>query len=123
MRAAIHQVQKKNYTWIFALILLIVPLVIEFIWGEDLYNITHDDIEKAQKFMYDTTNLKVFDNSEDTLNSNTSDKNDSMHNKTLLNYLTSFLDESSDKSNSVTNDIFFTEFIIIFFCILFRFFE
>lgn len=111
MRATIHQVQKKNYTWIFALILLIVPLVIEFIWGEDLYNITHDDIEKAQKFMYDTTNLKVFDNSEDILNSNTSDKNDSMHNKTLLNYLTSFLDESSDKSNSVTNDIFFTEFI------------
>ena len=111
MRATIHQVQKKNYTWIFALILLIVPLVIEFIWGEDLYNITHDDIEKAQKFMYDTTNLKVFDNSEDILNNNSTDKNDSTHNKTLLNYLTSFLDESSDKSNSVTNDIFFTEFI------------
>lgn len=111
MRATIHQVQKKNYTWIFALILLIVPLVIEFIWGEDLYNITHDDIEKAQKFMYDTTNLKVFDNSEDILNNNSTDKNDSIHNKTLLNYLTSFLDESSDKSNSVTNDIFFTEFI------------
>ena len=109
MRATIHQVQKKNYTWIFALILLIVPLVIEFIWGEDLYNITHDDIEKAQKFMYDTTNLKVFDNSEDILNNNSTDKNDSTHNKTLLNYLTSFLDESSDKSNSVTNDIFFSQ--------------
>ena len=59
MRATIHQVQKKNYTWIFALVLLIVPIVVEFIWGEKLYNLTHDDIEKAPKFMYDTTKLKV----------------------------------------------------------------
>ena len=106
MKETIHQVQKKNYVWIIALVLLVVPIVVEFLWGEDLYNKTHDDIEKAQKFMYDTTNLKAFDNSEDiTKNNNPSP------NVTRFYYFNSYLDESSDKKESVTNEVFFTEFI------------
>lgn len=106
MKATIHQVQKKNYVWIIALVLLVVPIVVEFLWGEDLYNKTHDDIEKAQKFMYDTTNLKAFDNSEDIKKNNNPSPN-----VTRFYYFNSYLDESSDKKESVTNEVFFTEFI------------
>ena len=115
MRATITQVEKKNYTWIIVLILFVLPIVVEFIWGEDLYDLSHDDILEAQKFMYEETNLKVFDNSEDILHYDS--KNDSQSNETnpnstlFFNFIKSFLDESSNEEDSPINDIFFTEFI------------
>ena len=84
MRATINEVQKKNYTWIIVLILIIVPMVLEFFFGEYLYNITHDDIIKSQEFTYEKLNLKVFDNSEDSPGKNNED--------------------------SISSDIFITEF-------------
>ena len=108
MRATIHQVQKKNYTWIIVLVLFVLPLVVEFFWGEILYDETHDHIESAQRFMYDITNLKVFDNTEEILEynpKNTSGENDTNTNETVL------LEESSNEEYSPTSDIFFTEFI------------
>ena len=48
MRATINQVQKRNYTWIIVLILIIGPVVLELTLGDRLYNATHDDIVKAQ---------------------------------------------------------------------------
>ena len=66
MRATIHQVQKKNYTWIIVLILFVIPIVVELLWGEILFNETHESIVSAQSFMFNLTKLKAFDISEDT---------------------------------------------------------
>ena len=65
MRATINQVQKRNYTWIVVLILIIGPVVLELTLGDRLYNATHDDIVKAQEFSSKNLNLEVFDNSKD----------------------------------------------------------
>ena len=65
MRATINQVQKRNYTWIIVLILIIGPVVLELTLGDRLYNATHDDIVKAQEFSSKNLNLEVFDNSKD----------------------------------------------------------
>ena len=111
MKATIHEVQKKNYTWIVAIVLLVLPIVVEFIWGETLYNKTHNDIENAQKFMYKTTNLKIFDNFEEKLVKNFSQNNNTNTSEELYSYFNSFLDESSNKEESKTTEIFFTEFI------------
>ena len=48
-------------------------MVLEFFFGEYLYNITHDDIIKSQEFTYEKLNLKVFDNSEDSPGKNNED--------------------------------------------------
>ena len=111
MKATIHEVQKKNYTWIVAIVLLVLPIVVEFIWGETLYNKTHNDIENAQKFMYKITNLKIFDNFEEKLVKNFSQNNNTNTSEELYSYFNSFLDESSNKEESKTTEIFFTEFI------------
>ena len=108
MRATIHEVQKKNYTWIFALVLFILPIVVEFLWGEDLYNLSHNDIQTTQEFMYNTTNLKVFDkseNSEDNLV-----KNSLTLNPKRAFFSHSYLEESSDNEETSANEVFFTEF-------------
>ena len=65
MRATINQVQKRNYTWIIVLILIIGPVVLELTLGDRLYNATHDDIVKAQEFSSKNLKLEVFDNSKD----------------------------------------------------------
>ena len=38
MRAAVQKVEKRDYTWIIVLVLIAVPLTLEFLVGEDLYN-------------------------------------------------------------------------------------
>ena len=48
MRATIHEVKKKNFTWIIVLALLILPIIVEILWGEILYNESHDHIQKSQ---------------------------------------------------------------------------
>ena len=51
MRAAVQKVEKRDYTWIIVLVLIAVPLTLEFLVGEDLYNKSYDSIIDAQKFM------------------------------------------------------------------------
>ena len=52
------------------LVLIVFPLVVEFIRGEISHDETHDHIKSAQRFMFDIINLKVFDNSEEILEYN-----------------------------------------------------
>ena len=106
MRATIHKVQKKNYTWIIVLILFVIPIVVELLWGEILFNETHESIVSAQSFMFNLTKLKAFDISEDT---NIKPENDTKPNSSQL--LLSYLDESSENENSKVGEIFITEFI------------
>ena len=51
MRAAVQKVEKRDYTWIIVLVLIAVPLTLEFLVGEDLYNKSYDSIIDAQEFM------------------------------------------------------------------------
>ena len=38
MRVAVQKEHKRDYTWIIILILIAVPLIVEFAAGENLYN-------------------------------------------------------------------------------------
>ena len=117
MRATIHQVQKKNYHWIIALALFVIPIVIEFLFGEKLYDLTHKSIIEVQKSMYDVTHLKVFDNTEDSLEDKKDNINNTEHNNTFqMSYLLSYISESSDTENKTVDEIFITEFIHILNC-------
>ena len=51
MRAAVQKVEKRDYTWIIVLVLIAVPLTLEFLVGEELYNKSYDSIIDAQEFM------------------------------------------------------------------------
>ena len=109
MRATIHEVKKKNFTWIGVLALLIVPIVVEILWGEILYNSTHDQIESSQSFMLKLTKLRVYNNTEEDIQANP--ENETKPNSTQL--LLSYLDESSENNKSNATEVFMTEFIHI----------
>ena len=119
MRATVNKIQKKNFWWIGVLILLVVPIIIEYFLGEILYNKSHDDILDTQKFMYEKFNLKSYDSYEKELD----DEIDINKNNTTesFSYIYSFLDlddnttnitnTTDEIQNNSTNEIFMTEFI------------
>jgi hypothetical protein len=61
MKAGIQKVKNKDFTWLIILILIAVPIIIEYSVGEDLYNDSHDSILDAQEFMVDHFDLKMFE--------------------------------------------------------------
>ena len=87
MRASVHKIQKRDYTWIIILVLIAVPLIVEFAVGEKLYNKSYDSIISAQKFMSKNFNLKLYENKEIKLSSETKEK---------FNFFYSFLSEENN---------------------------
>ena len=106
MRATVHEVKKKNFTWIGVLVILIAPIVVEILWGEKLYNLTHDHIISSQAFMLKITKLKVYNNTEEDIQIRP--ENETKPNSTQL---LSYLDESSENNKSNATEVFMTEFI------------
>ena len=113
MRATIHKAEKKNYLWILALVLFVIPIVIELFAGDELYNASHNSIINAQSFMYETLKLKVFDNSEKIIKEENNPTNKTENQTSLIKSILSYLDETSEDEGSDTSDIFITEFIHI----------
>lgn len=113
MRATIHKAEKKNYLWILALVLFVIPIVIELLAGDELYNASHNSIINAQSFMYETLKLKVFDNSEKIIKEENNPTNKTENQTSLIKSILSYLDETSEDEGSDTSDIFITEFIHI----------
>ena len=111
MRATIHKVERKNYLWILALVLFIVPIVIEIFLGDILYNASHQSILNAQTFMYETLKLKAFDNSENKIQEQPTPTNKTENSISFIKSILSYLAESSEGEGSDTSDIFITEFI------------
>ena len=126
MRAAIQKVEKRDFTWIIVLVLIAVPLIVEFLAGEDLYNKSYDSIIDAQDFMVDKFKLKLFENIEIIHNNSYSpeEKNSSEGSLTSMNdYIYSFLNENDTQKDSkktgpqkeskktATKDIFASEFL------------
>ena len=94
MRVAVQKVEKKDFTWLVILILIAVPMIVEFAAGEALYNKSYDSIISAQEFMAKKFKLKLYENKEIKI---TSDE------ETKLNYFYTFLGEEPNKTD--TNDI------------------
>lgn len=122
MRAAVQKVEKRDYTWIIVLVLIAVPLIVEFLAGEELYNKSYDSIIDAQEFMVDNFKLKLFENIEINLteiNSTKEEKenNSSSGNSTQMNnYFYSFLNENdktkeSESDKGGTKDVLTSEII------------
>ena len=109
MRATIHEVKKKNFTWIIVLALLILPIIVEILWGEFLYNESHDHIQKSQEFMFNLTNLRVYKDTTDE-EIQTIPEDETKPNSTQL---LSYLDETSENNKSNATEVFMTEFIHI----------
>lgn len=106
MRATVYKVERKNFWWIVILILLVAPIIVEFLVGEILYNQSHTSILNAQEFMKEKLNLKSYDNSEKELEENDTTKYEP------IKYL-SFLDDNTTETETENkaSDIFMTEFI------------
>lgn len=125
MRATVYKVERKNFWWIIVLILLVLPIILEYFLGEKLFNNTHDEIEKVQKFMYEKFDLKSYDNYEKELEQENETTNQiNIDYVESFNYIYSFLDDNETDETNVTNDtiiedtskgstkdIFMTEFI------------
>ena len=62
MRVAVQKEHKRDYTWIIILVLIAVPLIVEFAAGEILYNKSYDSIISAQEFMSKNFKLKLYEN-------------------------------------------------------------
>ena len=107
MRATIHQVQKKNYTWIIVVILLVLPIIEELLWGEKLYNLTHESVISAQSFMLKITKLNAYNNTEEDIQIHP--ENETKPNSSQIFF--SYLDESTENNKSNATEVFMTEFI------------
>ena len=90
MRVAVHKENKRDYTWIIILVLIALPLIVEFAAGEELYNKSYDSIISAQKFMSKNFKLKLYENKEIKLPSDTKEKFYSFY---------SFLEEEKNETN------------------------
>lgn len=66
MKAKVQKVQKKDFTWLIILILIAIPIIVEFAVGEALYNNSHQSILNAQKFMAEKLGLQMFEDTQDT---------------------------------------------------------
>ena len=117
MRAAVQKVEKRDYTWIIVLVLIAVPLILEFFVGEKLYNESYDSIINVQEFMVDNFKLKLFEYVEVNLTDKESSegKNSSSGNLSEMNnYIYSFLNENNNQKESEkggTKDILASEII------------
>ena len=116
MRAAVQKVEKRDYTWIIVLVLIAVPLIVEFLAGEDLYNNSYDSIIDAQKFMVKKFKLELFKNIEYNITDTSDGKNTSEASLTEMNnYIYSFLNENNkyieSKEKGGTKDVFTSEII------------
>ena len=121
MRAKVHKTQKRDFTWIIILILIAVPLILEFAIGESLYNNSHESIISAQQFMAEKFGLKLYESIEETKILPNQNENDDEKNKTNnLNIFDSFINEELNENKNqenteidlgTTKDIFVSEFI------------
>lgn len=119
MKAEIKQTKKRDFTWLVLLILIAVPLIIEFTAGEILFNKSHDYILNAQEFMSEKLGLKSFAYMEEKSKSQEpKEENEEKTNITLyINIFDSYSNkennENENNSNETTKDIFASEFIHI----------
>ena len=51
MRASIIRREKKDFSWLIILILIVLPLIFEFFFGQKIFNASHDSIISAQRFI------------------------------------------------------------------------
>ena len=110
MRAAVQKVEKRDYTWIIVLVLIAIPLIVEFLAGEEIYNKSYDSIINAQEFMVDNFKLKLFE----YIEINLTDSGSSTNNTEMNNNFYSFLDENNKYKESEkggTKDILTSEII------------
>ena len=106
MRASVQKVEKKDFSWLIILLLIILPIILEFVIGEKLFNASHESIISAQKFMYNSFGLKLYEYKEIMI-----EDKDNVINKTSNIYIfDSFLEENDDKKGS-TKDILTSEII------------
>ena len=87
MRATVIEKSTKDRKWMIPIILLIFSLVFESIFGEMIYNASHDSILGAQTFLSESFNLTLF-NAQYDIN-----ETESTQNKTSAYYLTDEGDE------------------------------
>ena len=110
MRAAVQKVEKRDYTWIIVLVLIAIPLIVEFLAGEEIYNKSYDSIINAQEFMVDNFKLKLFE----YIEINLTDSGSSTNNTEMNNNFYSFLDENNKYKESEkggTKDILTSEIL------------
>ena len=104
------KVEKKDFTWLIVIILIAVPLIVEFGWGENLYNSSHESIISAQEFMSDNFGLKLYD--EEIKNSPNKDK-DENENSYIYNEETNNnkILKSNENNDGTTKSIVISEII------------
>lgn len=116
MKAAVQKVERRDYTWIIVLVLIAVPLIVEFLAGEDLYNNSYDSIIDAQEFMVDNFKLKLFEYIEINLANRSEEYKDTSYRnlKEMDDYIYSFLKENEEYKESEkggTKDVLTSEII------------
>ena len=113
MKAGVQKITKKDFTWIIIIILIAIPIIIEYSAGEDLYNDSHDSILDAQEFMVDHFSLRLFENIDKEIKPN---ENQSSYSSSTSSFFDSFLNEGKlkteeDDDYSKGKNVFASEFI------------
>jgi hypothetical protein len=88
------------------ILLIIIPLIIEFFAGDDLFDNSHESIITVQEFMSETFKLKLFENDipESPINENNNIKNITNNTNSSffeeMSYLNVLLLENETESNN-----------------------
>ena len=107
MKASVSKVEKKDFTWIIILVLIAVPLFVEFKYGETIYNGSYESIISAQNFMSDKFGLKLYENIEEIKINPNKDKEENRS-----SYIYHVLNEEKNEINyGTTKDIAISEII------------
>ena len=106
MKAYVQKIHKKDFTWMIIILLIIIPLIIEFFAGDDLFDNSHPSIIEVQEFMSETFKLKLFENDipESPINENNNIKNITNYTNSSffeeMSYLNVLLLENETESNN-----------------------
>ena len=106
MKASVQKVEKKDFTWLIILIFIAIPIFLEFLAGEKIFNKSYNSIISAQKFMSTKFGLKLYENKEVNLTSKLP-----FNIEPKMDYLYSFLNDKKNEQKVPTKEIVTSELI------------
>lgn len=107
MRATVYKAEKRDFAWLIILILMALPIILELLAGEAIYNKSYKSIISAQKFMSNNFGLQLYKN----IDVNVTQKLSSFNIEPKMDYLYSFLEEKNSIEKVSSKEIFTSELI------------
>ena len=113
MRASIIRREKKDFSWLIILILIVLPLIFEFFFGQKIFNASHDSIISAQRFMYEKYGLQFYKHEDIDIGVNSGIINNTNLTSNANLFFESFLEEDNktEIKNDFTKDLITSEII------------